>query len=103
LSIDNAVLGPIAKRLLFTMVKNKNFIGSMDFNPYKFQHYDINDFSLFVNGKQFPNEALTLGMDHEKNVRHGLHDAFEASGIHHSKTRLQVTRYLYKRLFHVPL
>ena len=54
LSIDNAVLGPIPKRLLFTMVKNSDFNGSLDSNPYKFQHYDISDFSLFVNGKQFP-------------------------------------------------
>jgi len=49
LSIDNAVLGPVPKRLLFTMVNISNFIGTMDTNPYKFQHYN-SDFSLFVNG-----------------------------------------------------
>jgi len=48
------------------MVKNTDFIGSLDSNPYKFQHYDISDFSLFVNGKQFPSKGLTLGMDHEQ-------------------------------------
>jgi len=36
LSIDNAVLGPVPKRLLYTMVKNADFIGTMDTNPYKF-------------------------------------------------------------------
>jgi len=51
LSIDNAVLGPILKRLLFTMVKNADFIGSLDSNPCRFQHKDNSDFSLFVNGK----------------------------------------------------
>jgi len=49
LSIDNAVFGPVPKSLIFTMVKNADFIGSQDTNPYKFQHYDIRDFSLFVN------------------------------------------------------
>ena len=44
LSIDNAVLVPSPKPLLFTMVKNANFIGTMDTNPYKFRHYDIGDF-----------------------------------------------------------
>jgi len=83
LSIDNAVLGAIPKRLLFTMVKNTSFIGSLDSNPYKFQHYDISDFSLFVNGKHFPNEGLTLGMDHEKTSVMGYRTLFEASGIHH--------------------
>jgi len=91
LSIENAVLCPIPKRLLFTMVKNTDFIGSLDSNPYKFQHYDISDISLFVNGKQFPNERLTLGMDHEKTSVMGYRTLFEASGIHHSNTGLQIT------------
>jgi len=52
LSIDNAVLGRVPKRLLFTVVNNADFIGTIDTNPYKFRHYDISDFSLFVNGKQ---------------------------------------------------
>jgi len=54
LSIDNAVLGPVpvSKRLLLTVVKNADFIGTMNTNPYKFQHYDISEFSLTVNGKQ---------------------------------------------------
>jgi len=66
LSIDNAVMGPITKRLLFTMVKNADFIGTGDTNPFKFQHYDISDFSLFLNGKLFPNGGVSMGTDHEK-------------------------------------
>ena len=46
LSIDNAVLVRVPERLLFTMVKNADFIGTIDTNPYKFRHYDISDFSL---------------------------------------------------------
>jgi len=37
LSIDNAVLGPIPKRLLFTMARNTDFPGSLDTNPYNFR------------------------------------------------------------------
>jgi len=47
------------------MVWNTDFIFSLDSIPYRFEHYDISDFSLFVNGKQFLNECLSLGMDHE--------------------------------------
>jgi hypothetical protein len=57
LSIDNSVLGRIPKRLLFTMLKNTDFLGSMDSNPYNFSHYNMTNFSLFVNGKQYPNEG----------------------------------------------
>ena len=34
------------------MVENTDVIGSLESNAYKFQHYDISDNSLFVNGKQ---------------------------------------------------
>jgi len=95
LSIDNAIRGPIPKRLLFTMLKNTDINGSLDSNPYKFQHYDISDFSLFVNGKLFPNESLTLGMDNEKKSVMGYSMIFEASGMHYSNTGLQITHNMY--------
>jgi len=95
LSMDNAVLGPVPKRLQFTMVKNTDFNSSLDSNPYKFQHYDFSDISLFVNGKQFLNEGLTLDMDHEKTSVIGYRTLFDASGIHRSNTGLQITYYTY--------
>jgi len=60
------VLGTIPKRLLFTMVKNSEFLGSVTENAYQFRHYDLSFFALNVNGRQVPTEALSLGMDHEK-------------------------------------
>ena len=56
-SIDNAVLGPLPKRLLFTMIKNTDFNGSVDTKPYKFRHYDISEFSLYVNGRPISRHA----------------------------------------------
>jgi len=44
-----------------------------------------------VNGKQFPNEGLCLGMDHEKTSVIVYRTLFEGSGIHHSKSRHQIT------------
>ena len=38
-SIDYAVLGPLPKRLQFTMIKNSDFSGSVETNPHKFRHY----------------------------------------------------------------
>jgi len=95
LSIDNAFMGHVPKRLLFTMVKNADFIGSMDTNPYKFRHYDISDFSLFVNGKQFPNEGLFLGKDRENTSVMGYRTLFEGSGIHHSNAGHQITHNMF--------
>jgi len=84
LSIDNLVLGPITKRILFTMVKNTDFLGAMATNPFNFRHYDLDSFPLSVNGKQIPSEGLSLGMDHEKTSVMVYRTLFEVSGIHHS-------------------
>jgi len=99
LTIDNAVLGPVPKRLLFTMVKNADFTGTMDTNPYKFQNYNISDFSLFVNGKQYPNEGLSLGMDHEKTSVMGYRALFQGSGIHHSNAGHQITHDMFVNVY----
>jgi hypothetical protein len=69
ISIDNAVTGRIPKRLLFTMLKNTDFLGSLVSNPYNFRYYDISNFSLFVNGRQYPNECLSMNMSHEKSLK----------------------------------
>ena len=66
LSIDNLVLGHFPKRILFTMIKNTDFLGSMATNLFNFRHYDLDSFPLYVNGKQVPSESLTLCMNHEK-------------------------------------
>jgi len=68
--IDKAVLGPLPKRLLFTMIKYADFNGSVDTSPYKFRHYDV--------------------MEHEKTVVMGYRTLFEGSGIHNSNSGLQI-------------
>jgi len=96
LSIENAVLGPVPKRLLFTMFKNTESIGPLNANSYKFRHYDISDFSTFLNGKHFPINCRSLGMDQEKTSVVGYRTLFESSGIHDSKSGLQITHDIYE-------
>ena len=66
ISIDNAVLGMLPKSLIFTTVKNTAFPGSRDSNPYNFRHYDLTNFTMYLNGRQIPSESLSLNMSHEK-------------------------------------
>ena len=94
-SIDNAVLGDLPKRLLFTMIKNTDFNGSVDTNSYKIRHYDIIEFSLYVNGRRLPSEGLSLEMDHEQTSVIVYRILFEGSGIDHSNTGLQITHDMY--------
>jgi len=94
-SIDNAVLGPLRKRLLFTMIMNTDFNGSVDTNTYNFRHYNISDISLYVYGRRVPSEGLSLDMAHEKMSVMGYRTLFEGSVIHHWKTGLQITHDMY--------
>lgn len=95
LSIDNAVLGQMPKRVLFTMVKNTDMVGSITSNPFMFRHYDLNYFVMYVNGKQVPSGGLTLNMGHEKTSVLGYKSLFEGSGLHHSNSGLQITHDMY--------
>jgi len=74
------------------MVKNTDFLGSMNTNPYYFRHYDL---SYFLNGKQIPTEGLVLNNGHEKTSVMGYRTLFEASGIHHSNSKLQITHHMH--------
>ena len=40
------------------MVKNTDFLGIADSNPFKFRHYDLEHFALYVDGKQIPCEGV---------------------------------------------
>jgi len=95
ISINNAVLGMLPKRLLFTMVKNTDFLCSRDSNPYNLRHYDLTNFTMYVNGRQIPSESLSLNMDHEKTSVRGYATLFEGTGIHHSNSGLQITHDMY--------
>jgi len=103
LSIDNAVLGTVPKLLLFTMVKNTDFLDSVTTNPYHFRHYDLISIALNVNGRQVPNVGLSLGMDHENTSVMGYRTLFEVSGIHHSNSVRQITHDMYIKVYFVLL
>jgi hypothetical protein len=95
LSIDQAVTGRLPKRLLFTMVENKDFLGTINTNPYKFQYFGLRTLTMFVNGRQVPSETLTIDSGHEKTTTLAYKTLFEGSGIHHAISGLQITYDMY--------
>ena len=71
--------------------KNTDFLGSMDWNPFNFRHFDINNFAMYVNGRQIRPEDVNLLTDHEKTSIMGYRTLFQGFGIHHSNSGLQIT------------
>lgn len=54
---DNAIIGRTPKRIFFTVIKESDFIGSKDSNPFHSRRYKITYFSMNVYGRQNPNEG----------------------------------------------
>jgi hypothetical protein len=81
----------LPKRLIFTMVKNTDFLGSRNSNPYNFRHYDQTNFAMYLNGRQIPSESLSLDMCHEETSLRGYATLFEGIGIHRPNSGLQIT------------
>jgi hypothetical protein len=76
------------------MVKDIDFLGSLDTNPFHFRQYGMTYFAMYANGKQIPSEGH-LNMVHERTSVLGYRTLFEASGINHSNAGLQITHDMY--------
>ena len=57
LSLDNAVLVRLLKRLIITRVKNTDFLGSMSSNPFNFRHYELTHIAMYITGNEVPQKA----------------------------------------------
>ena len=76
-------------------MKNKEFFGSLDTNPFRFHHYDMSYFELYVNGQQIPSGGLHLDTGHEKTSIMAYRTLFDASGIQYSNSGLQIKHDMY--------
>jgi len=63
----------------------------MDSNPFNFRHYSLENFVMYVNGRQIPPGGVNLLMDHEKIAIMEYRSLFEGSDIHHSYSGIQIT------------
>ena len=55
---ENVIQGQLPRRITFFFVGTNAVHGDYALNPLHLQHYDINFFSLYVNGRQIPSTAL---------------------------------------------
>jgi hypothetical protein len=90
-SIDQAIVGRIPKRLLFAMIDNRDFLGTINTNPNNFQHFGLRTFNLIVNGRQIPSETLVIDTSHQKTTTLAYKTLFEGTGFYHSNAGLQIT------------
>ncbi len=73
------------------LLDNLDILGPLCTTPFKFEHFDMTYFTLYVNGRQIPSGGLHLDTEREKGTVMAYRTLFEGSGIRHSNSGLQVT------------
>ena len=61
--IDNAFLGDIPNRTAICMMDNDSYNGNYKKNPFHFQHYNLTQIGISVNGEEVPFKPLKLNFD----------------------------------------
>lgn len=92
LSLDNVIIGQLPNLLIFGMVDNDAYSGKRSKNPFNFQHYNISQFNLSVNGAQIP--AQPLQFDYTKTPPVSAREyntLFTGTNIHHFDKAHQIT------------
>ena len=61
--IDNAFLGDIPKRIAICMMDDNSYNGNYKKNLFNFQHYNLTQIGISVNGEEVPFKLLKLNFD----------------------------------------
>ena len=63
LSEPNLINGILPRRIVFGLVDSNAFNGSLNHNPFNFQHFDVNHIVLRKNGQAIPFEGMDMNYD----------------------------------------
>lgn len=84
-SIDNLFLGQMPKRCVIGMVDSAAFNGSLNLNPYNFEHFDYNYLALYLDSVQIPAKPLTPDFANNQYTR-SYYTLFEGTGVYFADT-----------------
>lgn len=94
-TIDNVFLGQLPKRVIVGFVGNSAFIGNITNNPFNFQHFNLNFFSLYIDGRQIPAKPIQTDFNTSKQFIHAYHTLFSGTGIHFLNEGNDISRNTY--------
>ena len=85
------ILGRLPKRLVVGFVTNDAFNGTLSTNPFNFQHFNYNFFTLYVDGVQIPGKPLQPDFENNKYIT-AYHTLFSGTGIHYMDEGNNISR-----------
>ena len=88
---DNAFLGEIPKRIALCMIDNDSYNRNYKKNPFNFQHYNLTQIGISVNGEEMPLKPLKLNFDNKLFVT-AYNTLFSGTGKHHGNSGSTIIR-----------
>lgn len=95
LSEQNIVNGVLPKKVIFGIVRSENFNGTIQKNPFLFEHHDVSSVSLRMNGHPIPYEELILDYTNNK-YTDAYFSLLQASGALYTKNDIGISYSDYK-------
>jgi hypothetical protein len=95
LNLDNIIMGQKPNILLFSMVTNNAYCGSRSKNPYFLQDFGLQQFAIFVDGKQIPSKPINMVKTDANITSRAYSTLFDALGIRYSDKGHQITKELF--------
>nr|CAD7194727.1 unnamed protein product [Timema douglasi] len=95
-SLNNVIQGVIPKIVLFTMVSNDAFVGSLNTNSFQLIHRNLDRFVLYVNGikKHLP---ILINFDNVGTSTLTYNTLFSGLDIHHQNNGHLITRDMFNK------
>ena len=96
---DNAFLGAIPKRIAICMMDNDSYNEKNSYNkknPFNFQHYNLTQIGISVNGEEVPFKTLKLNFD-DKLIVTAYNTIFSGTGKLHGKSGSVIKREDFQR------
>lgn len=66
---ENVVKGPLPQRIIIGMVESEAYNGSLSKNPFNYQHFNIQELSVSIDGENSPYQPLSLNYNDNDNLR----------------------------------
>lgn len=101
LCLDNIIIGQKPNILLFAMLNNNSYCGTRNKNPFYFKNFGLQQFVLYVDGKQIPSKPLVMQHSNaEGNLTSRAYNSlFTATGINYFDKGHQITKQLFDNCY----
>ena len=87
ISRDNIFMSRLPKKLIIGLVENDAFNGKKNLDPFKFQHYNMRQLELQIDGENVAGTPMSLDFRAQKYMRaydgllHALNKSYTDSGL----------------------